>query len=457
MPYSPPLTPDELKSILATMEPPVDYTYVKRRPMYVVGYTNHQVQILKGRVLYGGVSDLSADILGGVLSDVQAHIHGYALVDVNSCIAGHNPVDLMCFLRSFKRDESVVQSYIRGWGAKDVIADIVGFMMCDVYSDIAPIPPKDLVAYLKPWPMDFIYASIKGWGVSDFSGAVSVFQTNDVNGSIFSHKPQVISAYIYGFVSSTKDLHSYIRGFCFSDLQSHIRCTYYNDVHTFLRPVPPFDLSSFIHGWAESFVSVYISGGYGGGDLRASIVPSGDVSIVFASIKSTLGASTSLVTSNIHGYVESVVGAFLSPIPTKPLYADLTPTGGTKSIYGIIFPNRILLSAVISIITMHPSDLYASINIGCIYSGSSYFGAHIRSVYKSDLSAYIFAKPALSGIVSLYASVGRAYEYVHTDNLSVSLTLTDDFYKTIDILPISLIISRLIRGNTSIMASIASR
>jgi len=109
------------------------YTFLKYCENYIVGYSQHGVQIIKGKCHYGGIRDLGGDIGGHYPGDLPAWIGGLVAADLTAEIIGlettqeedlggiidaHQPRDLGALIDLHNPRD--LGAYIRGFAFRDL-------------------------------------------------------------------------------------------------------------------------------------------------------------------------------------------------------------------------------------------------------------------------------------------------------------------------------------------------
>ena len=446
------------------------FSFLKYCEQYIVGYSTRGVQIIKGKCHYGGIRDLGANVgghypvdlpafLAGVIyADLGAEIIGLELegvIDLPAIISGHLPRNLGAIIDAHSPED--LGGYIRGFAYRDLPASLNILYSQDLPAEIGGHLPEDLGGYIKPWPQEDLPGIIHGWQEADLGAYIKAGGFADLPGIIGGHLHRNLGALIKGWVrEATYDLGAFIRGYDVEDLGAFIRGTYREDLPAYLFPVQPRDLSAFIHGWQEEDLGAQINGQEYPWDLPASIVGRiwkyRDLGATLTP-EGYLGYYRDLPASILVTQGRENLPALMGVKQARDLSAFIDPGKDLGNLPASIYPKRLRLSGVLSVITMEHSDLSATISIPCFYSDLRDLSAYIRPVFKSDLGAYIYPKDFVWGQKDLGAKIGYALNSTVQDKLDVNITIKSLGYRTEDKFNVNL---AFFRGMHSLTASITS-
>jgi len=423
------------------------YTFLRYCERYVVGYTNHGVQILKGRCFYGGIRDIGAYIrpystedLGGYIKifvtgqkDLPAHIAGKVrAIDLPAFIGGHPPGNL--------------PGYIRGLVFEDLSAQLNQVYKYDLPATAGGHLPGDLPAYLKPWPQRDLPGNLYGWDQKDLGGLLNVTFKRDLSATIgVNRNIPDLRGIIKGWVREAYvDLPAFIRGMLDEDLGGIIKGVERRDLPAYLFAIRPRDLPAYIRGWQEADLPASIIGDRWPWDLPASMIgyPPGDLPAYINPIGWTLPNY-----KDLPAYILGTRGRADLTAQTYTIYASSLPalldTGrDIANLSAYLRPKTIRLTGIIDVITMEHLDLSATISIPCFYSDLINLSAYLRPVFISDLIGVIYPKGWIKGVANLGAKWGYAPQYVFQDKLPINLSITAPGYRVEDKLRIYLQIYR---------------
>lgn len=446
------------------------YTFLRYCEHYIVGYSTHGVQILKGKCHYGGIRDLGVNIGGHYPVDLPAWIGGVVYanlpaeiigeratqkVNLVGIIGGHLPKDLGAIIDTHYPED--LSAYIRGFAYRDLLAHITAIYEQDLPAEIYGIPPRDLSAYLKVWPQEDLPAFIHGWQLADLSAYINTIASVDLPAIIGGHSPGNIRAWIKGWVrEATYDLGAYIFGYAKDNLGAIIRGTFMEQLPAYLFPVQPVDLSAYIYGWQLADLQGIINGTAYPWDLPASIFVSGSFTSLPAEI---YGREFTATPRDLSAYILITQGrdnlpAALTVRQAKDLSAFIDTGNDIANLPASIYPKRIRLTGVLSVITMEHRDLSATISIPCFYSELKDLSAYIRPVYQSNLSATLNAKGYVFAQGNLGASFGYAVNTVVQDKLTINISIPSLGFRTEDKYNINI---SIFRSGLSLGASIVSQ
>jgi len=447
------------------------FTFLKYCEHYIVGYSTRGVQIIKGKCHYGGIRDLGANAGGHYPGDLPAWVRGVVYADLPAEIIGdfatqeaelggiigaHPPGNLGAFAAGHLPEN--LPAYIRGFDFREFPAFISIFQVQNLPADIFGIPPEDLSAYLKVWPQEDLPGFIHGWDTKDLGAYLNMIGYANLPAVIGGHRPANIRAFIRGWVrEATYDLQASIQGFAAEDLGAIIRGTYMEQLSAYLFPVVPRNISAFIYGWQEADLSAEIDvkdypwnltaaitgRPWKTTDLGAYILPDGYLG------PHTNLASYILVTQGVNN-----LPATMGIQQARNLSAYIDPGRDLGNLTAEIYPKRLRLTGILSVITMEHSDLSATISVPCFFSDLRNLSALINPVFQSNLSASIYAKGYIYGQKNLSASIGYALYTVVQDKLTISVNIDPLGFRTEDKYNISVAI---FRSGLSLGASITAQ
>lgn len=402
------------------------YSFLRYCERYIVGYTNHGVQILTGRCFYGGIRDIGGFIRATKAgqSDLPAFIEGYVpsgTYDLPAFIGGHLPRDLSAF--------------IRGLVTADLPASVRGVVYNNLPAYLGPVPPEDLPAYLKVWPQQDLPGSLRGWAEKDLGGILNIIFKSDLPAIIGGHRPSSIYGIIRGWVREAyADLPAFIRGSTFEDITAIIVGVLKKDLPAYLYAIQPKNLPAYIRGWDTKDLPASIIGDAWPWDLPASIVSTGGFNNLPATI---ISRTATLIYRDLPAYILGTRGRQDLPAYTRAVQArnlqGIIDTGrDIGNLPASITPKMIRLTGIINIVTMEHSDLTATISIPCFYSDFRDLSGYINTVFLSDLGAIIYPKDWAKGTLDLGARCGYASHHVVQDKLPINLTIVPVGYRTED-------------------------
>jgi len=445
------------------------FTFTKYCEHYIVGYSSHGVQIIKGKCHYGGIRDIGADIGGHYPGDLPAWITGVFTADLageiiglqpagegdlGGVIGGHLPVDLGALIGA--HDPENLLAYIRGFDKRDLFASITALQYQGLPAEIYSVPPEDLSAYLKVWPMRQLPGSIYGWDTKDLGAYLNTVGSVNLGAIVAGHRPKNLSALIKGWVrEATYDLGASIHSYDAGDLGAFIRSSEMAQLPAYLFPVLPKNLQATIMGWAISDLGGIITVAAYPWNLTASIVVSGSYMGLPAHIH---GKENVAIPTDLSAYILVTQGRSNLTASTwaqqaRNLTASIDPGKDIKNLTAEILPKRIRLTGVLSMVTMEHSDMSATISIPCFYSDLRDLSAYIRPVFKADLGAVIYPKGYVFAHRDLGASFGYAPDSVVQDKLTVNINITPLGFRTEDKYTINL---SIFRSGLSLGASITA-
>lgn len=434
------------------------FTFLKYCEHYIVGYSQHGVQIIKGKCHYGGIRDLGVNIsghypgdlpawIGGVVTaDLSADIigeHEAGVEDLGGIIAAHQPRNLGALIDS--HDPRDLGAYVRGFAFRDLGAIIGVAQQQDLSAELFPISPEDLSAYLKVWPQEDLPGSIYGWDSKDLGAYLNMIAGEDLPAVIGGHSAQNLRAWIKGWVrEATYDLGAIIQAYVAEDLGAFIRATEMAQLPAYLFPIVPKNLRAFIYGWDTKDLGGIINGTAWPWNLPAYIFGSGGWIDLSAEIiaKKSIALPTDLSAYILVTQGRDNLPASLLVKQARDLGALIDTGRDIGNLPASIYPKRIRLTGILSVVTMEHSDLSATISIPCFFSNLTDLSAYINPVFQANLGASIYPKGYVFAQKNLSASVGYALNTVVQDKLIISLSIAPIGYRTEDKYNISVSISR---------------
>ena len=291
------------------------FSFLKYCEQYIVGYSTHGVQIIKGKCHYGGIRDLGVNVgghypgelpawIGGVVTaNLSAEILGLTAtqeVELPAYIGAHQPRDLGSIIDLHSPED--LTAFIRGLVYRDLSASTYILQSQSLSAIISGHLPEDLGGYIKPWPEGDLPGSIHGWDTKDLGGYIVPGGFTNLPAIIGVHRPQNIRSLIKGWVrEATYDLGGFIRGFAKPvDLPGYINPIEKSDLPAYLNPILPRNLSAFIHGWQEADLGAVIDAKDYPWNLPASIVISGGFKHLTAEI---VGKEFIALPSDLSAYI----------------------------------------------------------------------------------------------------------------------------------------------------------
>jgi hypothetical protein len=424
------------------------YTFLRYCEHYIVGYSTRGVQIIKGKCHYGGIRDLGGTIGGHYPGDLPAWIGGVEQVDLGGEIIGeeeagqgelgaiigaHPPEDLGAIIAAHLPED--LAASIRGFDFRDLSAYITALQDRDLTAEILPVPPRDLSAYLKVWPQEDLIGIIHGWDTKDLSAYMNIIGYADLPAIIGTHRPKILRAWIKGWVrEATSDLGASIHSFVDKDLGAFIRSSEMLQLPAYIFAIIPRNLQGVIHGWQEANLTASISSDEYPGDLPASLNITGQFTQLTANIH---GKVNQALPTDLSAYIlitqgRSDLSAYTNVKQARDLTASIDSGRGVGDLLASIYPKRIRLTGILSVVTMEHRDMSATISIPCFYSNLSDLSAYIRPVFKGDLSATLNAKGYVYAQSNLGASIGYADNTMVQDRLAISILIKPRGYRTED-------------------------
>jgi len=473
------------------------YSYVKYSPTYVVGYTAHGVQIIKGPYTYGGIRDLGGSLTiiaatgyvdlpsyikafnpgqydlgagigmhlpvdltaslsgyGSTFVNVPGIIHGWQLSSLQAAIGAHQPSDLLAYLNVVSRSSYDLPANIYGWGAYNLQAYLNTMFSKNLRAILVPVVGVDLTAYLKAWPQMDLTANTYGWQTYDLSAQLNLMWSRNLLAYIGAHLAGNLMASLKGWGREEEgDLSALIGCFDFNDLSSQIRAKYFNNLSGYLNTIQPISLPASIYGWQASNLQGTLNVRDYPYNLTASIVASGGLKNLSAYLRSvTYEHGLGNLYASLHSWQTSNLSAVLTAIRAGILSAYINVVGGSSDLSASLYPRMIRLTSILSISTMEHLDLSAMINNICSSSGFKNLACYLYTIYKGDLSAYINAYRPSVVYRGITASVGYLKNITYVDKLPLSINIYRSNYRNEDKLPISL---SVFQGFKSLSAAVA--
>ena len=443
------------------------FTFLKYCENYIVGYSQHGVQVIKGKCHYGGIRDLGATIsthapmdlpatIGGVVAaDLPAYIEAFIRQgdeDLGGTIAAHLPRDLGAFIDM--HDPADITAYIRGFAFRNLPAYITAIYEQNITGSIYGVPPEDLSAYLKVWPEEDLPGFIHGWQEADLGAYLNMIAKEDLPAIIGGHRPGNIRALIKGWVrEATYDLGGSVHSFALENLGAIIRPTEMAQLPAYLFPVVPRNLTAFIYGWQEADLGATINPTAYPWNLPASIVASGGYRHLPASIEGKLNVERP---TDLRAFIHVTQGvtnlpADIWPRQARNLGAFIDPGKDKQNLGAEIYPKRIRLTGILNVVTMEHSDMSATISIPCFYSNFKDLATFIRPVHQANLTAQIYPKGYAWSTSNLGASFGYSLNTVVVDKLNINIHIEPLGFRTEDKYNINI---GVFRGGLSLGASI---
>lgn len=409
------------------------YTYVKSRPVYVIGYSSNTIQILRDRIINAGIRDIGGYIYGNPQhKDLAAYIHAVvAWGDLRAFIRSNirSYVDLMSFIRSQTTGYEDLGAAIKNWykDYRNLAAVLNGFYELAAERNLPAylntVLPVDLQAIVNIISITNLPATIVGEWLHSYYDINALFL------HIRQHSYVNLSATLYG--SQEVNLSGLINVFQYRNLQASLIGGHFKmpkDLPALIGTIPYKLLTANIHGWDELNLPAYLKGVYGDTDIQAFINAVMPVDL-HASIGGFIGIG---VYKDLKAYLESYnyinLNAFISVISPVDLGALLNAVGVYKDLAAIIYPRVVYLRKFLSVPLMEYKDMHAIINTSCFASDYRDMAAYLHVFYKKDLRAVIFGgTPLNDNIVNLGAVINTA-KYIVED--TYKLTFTPNTYFT---------------------------
>jgi hypothetical protein len=385
--------------------------YVKECPTIVVGYRAGVPQILKLPCIYGGYRDVGAYVYGNpVHSDLGAYIYAQSnFLDLGGYIKSfvQTDTDLPAFIRSYTQSYTDLGAAIRrlDHGTVDLGGELHGWATWDLAALIGAHSPADLNALLNIIEIRDLPASIHGalyFGQSDLGA--SIYRT-------YLRGVKNLGAYIRSLMVEY-DLPAYLNVISTSNLPAYIttfkRSTKNLGAYLYARQMK--NLSASIHGYDTRDLGAIVSGVYGPYDLQAYIRVH-----PYLNLSATLHGWYSGV-FNLKGIIEGSyrfdLSAFVNPILPMNLGAYISVVGQSFDLGALITPNIVKLKRVISISLLESRNLKGIINSFCFSSNYKDLSASLYTIYKKDLSAFIWPWKSDDGYKNLGAYINAEDYYV---------------------------------------------
>jgi len=224
----------------------------------------------------------------------------------------------------------------------------------------------------------------------------------------------------------------------------------------YLFPVVPRNLSAFIHGWQEADLSAEIDAKDYPWNLTANITGRPWKTRDLGAYLTPTGYLGPF--KNLSAYILVTQGVINLPASmiikqARDLGAFIDPGKDLGNLTAEIYPKRLRLTGILSMITMEHSDMSATISIPCFYSNLKDLSAYIRPVFQSNLGAYIYPKNFAWDQKNLGASFGYALDTVVQDKLIVNISIDPVGFRTEDKFNISIAV---FRSGLSLGASITA-
>jgi hypothetical protein len=381
------------------------YTYVKKRNIQVLGYSQYKVQILKGKTEYGGIRDLGAtiyrqprhvdlaasivavadylDLAGFIRSTIQSY------VDLGAQAGGHLPADLSAYIKATVQSYKNLNGYIlpTTTASLDLAAAIRrGYSeTVDLGSIIGTHPPADLQAIINVIEIMDLPAVLIGEfykGEADLGGWIP---------RIFGSSYVDLGTYIRSLMMEF-DLPASMNIIEIKDLRAYTRTQYRStkNLNALVGITLIKNLPAIIHGYATMDLGGLVAGVYGPYDLQAYIRVHPYLNLP-GSIHGWYSGTWNL-RAMIDGAYSGVFNLPAEIVATGgfgDLAAIIVASGGAFDLAAYIFPRTILLKKAILVPLMEHKDLGALINFMCFGSDSRNLSAFVHALYKLDLRAEI--------------------------------------------------------------------
>lgn len=368
------------------------HTYLKECPIYVLGYSQYGIQILKLPCIYGGIRDVGAYVYGNPEhADLGAYIlavigKGNLGAYIKSTIQAHK--NLGAYIKSTIESSKDLVTYISGFPPKDLLAYIHGWDIRNLLAYIYGIPPKDLQAILNVIEIKDLPADITGEllkSQADLAARAAVFQRECFN----------LGAYIRSYMMPF-DLLATITPFDYRDLQAYSNTFLQasKNLGAYIKRIYTIDLSAYLigkKGFAiERNLPSCLIGGYGPGDIQAYIY-----AIPYQSLDAYIKGFRGLkipfdLIAVIEGYHKKDLSAVISAIHPFDLGAYINSKGKSILLGATIIPKTIHFKRAINIALLEHKDLKGLINFMCFSSEYKGLLAYIKAIYKLDLKGLIF-------------------------------------------------------------------
>jgi hypothetical protein len=361
------------------------YTYLKYCERYIIGYHASGVHILTRKCVYGGIRDLGAELVvfekiwEHGLDNLPAQLYGWAVIDLPSLLHGWDTKNLEAYLRGWAITD--LPGFLHGWDTKNLGAHLSGWAVKDLSAYLYSIEPADLKAILNVIEIRDLPGTITGeW----WKG------TTDLGGDIWK-----ISFRGY------KNLQGILSGWAEFDLQGIINIVFSRDLPSSIFPLRSIDLPAyifgggiaalyaFIHGFDTRDLGGYLMGGFGPGDLQASIyaIPHQNITAYIRGFKG-VRVPFDLRAFTVGSYIYDL-NAYISAVRAIDLGAYLNARGQSANLGASIIPKTILIRKAILVALLEHKDLIAMINYKCQLSKAVDLSAYVYPLMKLDLRAEI--------------------------------------------------------------------
>jgi hypothetical protein len=330
-----------------------------------------QVPFNFGKASYSQTADLQAAINVIEIRDLGAIIGGFDIKDLGSYVnifqSGYEnlPVDI------YSISPANLRGIIKGWSKEK---------------------EKDLLVYLV------------GWDQKDLSARLNIFKREHLN----------LGAYIYTTFLQA-NLSAYINTIDYRNLGARIGVFQqgHKNLSAYINQIYYMNLPAFLRGGKgfgiEINLPVYLIGGYGPGDIQASIfaISPKDLS---AYIKAFKGIQIPFdLKAGVESYYANDLQSTISPIVPFDLGAYINSRGKSVILNAIIIPKIIHLKRAINIALLEHKDLKALVNFMCFASEYRSLSAYLKAIYKLDLRGFIFGRDeAASNIIDLKCYINTA-------------------------------------------------
>jgi len=447
------------------------FTFLRYCEQYIVGYSTHGVQIIKGKCHYGGIRDLGVNVGGHYPGDLPAWIGGVITADLPAEIIGdpptqevelpayigiHPPEDLSAYIDL--HDPENITAYIRGLDYRDFPASTYILYSQPLPAVVGGHSPEDLSGYIKPWSEEDLPGFIHGWDTKDLGAIIRSTYYKDLSAIIGIHRPKNIRALIKGWVREAEyDLGASVHSFGLPvDLGAYIKAGETAQLPAYLFPVVPRNITAFIHGWQEADLSAIITPIAYPWNITASILgrPWQDRDLSANIISNLLEPHLDLSAYILVTRGRDNLPASMIIKQARDLGAFIDPGKDLDNLTAEIYPKKIRLTGILSVITMEHSDLSATISIPCFYSELKDLSAYIRPVFQSNLQASIYPKGYIFANKNLGASFGYTLDTVVQDKLTINIYIDPLGFRTEDKYDISI---SVFRSGLSLGASITGQ
>jgi hypothetical protein len=421
------------------------YTYVKDYRTYVLGFSGAGIQVLREASLYGGIRDL-----GAVLYRQPTHVDlpAYLLPVVHW-------LDLGAYIRSTIQATKNLGASIAGFRGLGITYDLAASLVAqllkgtgDIAADIFGYPPIDLPAILNVIEIRNLPAVLT---------AVLFKGEADLPALIDMHRRGYFD--LSAFITSTRregDLPASITVMHPFDLGASLYGGYFGvpaNLNAYLATIQPIDLPASLHGYDYLDILGILTGGFGPGDLQASILGVTPANLT-AAISGFLGIHVPVdLPASLAGYGTGDLSAYLLSTQPADLLAILTASGQVSDLPAILIPRTIYIKKALQVALLEHKNLTAVINFSCFASEWRALSAYVYPIYKMDLGAYIVGWfqgwadtlvdiGAIINTTDYYVEdrfTSRFFSYTDQDRhtlLKTRFTSTEPDYYVIDTLPI---------------------